>query len=273
VLAALSDPSPQVRTAAIRLSEKFAADEAIRARLATLARDQNRGVRYQLALSLGEFDGSAADKALSTLAESSDATEVYFRAAVRSSAVRHPKATEKLSTAEESPLLLAPLLEAERRRLESMPSQPTASIEPYVAALADESNPARGADVFARACALCHRLGDIGFASAPDLGTLREKPADYWLKNILDPQAAIEPKFGVHIVRMKGGRTFAGIIKSESATSLTLIQPGGLSGTILRADLEETHPAKVSLMPADFAECIGPQEMADLISFLRGGGK
>ncbi len=272
VLAALSDPSPQVRMAAIRLSEKFAANETICARLATLVHDQTRGVRYQLALSLGEFDGPAADAVLSALAESSDASEAYFRAAVRSSAVRHPQAMEKLGAAEESPLLLAPLLEDERRRLENMPSQAPASIEPYVAALAGESNPARGAEVFARACALCHRVGDIGFATAPDLGALREKPADYWLKNILDPQAAMEPKFGVHIVQMKGGRTFAGIIKSESATSLTLIQPGGLSGTILRADVEEMHPAKVSLMPADLGERIDPQEMVDLISFLRGGG-
>ncbi|MEO8353098.1 MAG: PVC-type heme-binding CxxCH protein, partial [Chthoniobacteraceae bacterium] len=272
VLAALADPSSHVRTAAIRLAEQFSNDEAIRALLVSLVHDQARGVRYQLALSLGELDGAAAAAGLSALADSPDATEIYFRAAVRSSAARHPAATEKLGTVEESPLLLAPLLDDERHRLETMPSPPLASIEPYVAALAGESNPARGAEVFARACALCHRVGEIGFATAPDLGALREKPADYWLKNILDPQAAIEPRFGVHIIQMKGGRLFAGIIKSESATSLTLIQPGGLSGTILRADVEETHPVKVSLMPADLGRSIDPQEMADLISFLRGGG-
>ena len=71
----------------------------------------------------------------------------------------------------------------------------------------------RGAEVFARACALCHAFAGIGFDIGPNLSTLRDKPVDYWLKNILDPNAAIEPRFISYIVEAKDGRTFTALMQ------------------------------------------------------------
>jgi putative heme-binding domain-containing protein len=143
----------------------------------------------------------------------------------------------------------------------------------YQVALSFQGDTGRGGIVFNRSCALCHALNSLGFDVGPDLATLRDKPADYWLQNILAPDAVVEPKFISHTVEMKDGRVFAGVIKSETATSLTLLQPGALTGTILKADAKQIQPSKVSLMPSDLEKSITTQDMADLIAFLKGGSK
>ena len=119
--------------------------------------------------------------------------------------------------------------------------------------------------------ALCHAFGGIGFDIGPNLAPLRDKPMDDWLKHILDPSAAIEPRFISYIVAANDGRTFTALIQSETATSLTLAQPGGISATLLRTEVREVQPSKMSLMPEGFEETIAPQEMADLLAFLRTG--
>ena len=88
---------------------------------------------------------------------------------------------------------------------------------------------------------------------------------------ILDPSAAIEPRFVSHIVAAKDGRTFIALIRAETATSLTLAQPGGLVATLLRTDAREVLGSKMSLMPEGLEETISPQDMADLLAFLRAG--
>ena len=109
----------------------------------------------------------------------------------------------------------------------------------------------------------------MGFDVGPNLAPLHDKPPDYLLKNILDPNAAIEPRFIAEVVELKDGRAIAAIIAAESATSLTLKQSGGAGGTVLRGDVRAVHASKISLMPEDFERSITPQEMADLIAFLR----
>jgi putative heme-binding domain-containing protein len=98
---------------------------------------------------------------------------------------------------------------------------------------------------------------------------LWDKPADYWVKNILDPSAAIEPRFTASILELSDGSRIAGIISSETATSLTLVQPGGIGGTLLRSEIRRVSPASSSLMPEDFEKSIPPAEMADLVAYLR----
>jgi putative heme-binding domain-containing protein len=131
----------------------------------------------------------------------------------------------------------------------------------------------RGAEVFNRACALCHKQGDLGFDVGPLLQPLRDKPQDYLVKNILDPNAAIEPRFVASILELTDGSTITGLIKSETATSITVAQPGGTGGTLLRGEIRHVTPAKSSMMPENFEKTISATEMADLLAFLRAGVK
>jgi putative heme-binding domain-containing protein len=59
------------------------------------------------------------------------------------------------------------------------------------------------------------------------------------------------------------------VVKAETATSFTLASPGGVVETILRADVKSRKPAPLSLMPEGIESGLRPQDLADLIAFLR----
>lgn len=277
-LAGLNDIDPRVRQQSARLAERFLATEAegaeeVRNKLAALARDEDRGVRYQVALSLGEWANPKAAEALGILFASRDEDLPYFKAALQSSAGRFPELMKAAAPASTSPLLLAPATQTELARLATTSIDRKAVLSDYQIALKLSGHADRGKLAFAKACALCHSVDGTGFVVGPDLTTLRAKPADYWLQNILAPDAVVEPKFISHTVQLNDGRIFAGIIKADTSTSITLLQPGGLAGTILKTDVKQITPCKVSLMPSDLEKSISTQEMADLIAFLTNGSQ
>jgi putative heme-binding domain-containing protein len=100
---------------------------------------------------------------------------------------------------------------------------------------------------------------------------LRDKDVDYFLKNILDPNAVVEPRFVAYNVELKDERSMLGIIKTENASGLTLVMGGGQTETLARADVKEIRASSLSLMPAGLEEAIAPVEMADLIAYLKAG--
>jgi putative membrane-bound dehydrogenase-like protein len=86
----LADPDPNVRRHALRLSERhFATNPELTAVAMKLADDPNAGVRYQLALSLGEWDDGRLAPVLARLAASAP-EDPWMRAAVLSSSVKRP---------------------------------------------------------------------------------------------------------------------------------------------------------------------------------------
>ena len=78
---ALEDSHPEVRVHAVRLSEAF---PELAARLARMVGDSSLRVRFQLALSLGEFSGPGVVRALAGLARDHSG-DPWFRMAVLSS--------------------------------------------------------------------------------------------------------------------------------------------------------------------------------------------
>jgi len=86
VLHALSDGEPRVREHGLRLAERFAKSEPkLLDRLAKMTDDTDLRVRYQLAFSLGEFQGEDVTRALMRLIRT-DGKDAWFRLAILSSA-------------------------------------------------------------------------------------------------------------------------------------------------------------------------------------------
>jgi len=128
---------------------------------------------------------------------------------------------------------------------------------------------AKGAEVFAQNCANCHALRGAGQALGPDLAAFRDKPVGDFLVAILDPSAAIEPRFIAYQIETRDDRSLTGVILAETATSLTLGQAGGAKEILLRSNLKEIRASRLSLMPEGFENTITPQQMADLIAWLK----
>ncbi len=142
-------------------------------------------------------------------------------------------------------------------------------IAKYGQVLINTGNSAAGAEVFSRACASCHSLRGQGFVVGPNLAALRDKDTSYWLKNILDPNAAIEPRYVNYEIETRDGRSLSGIVQAETSSSLTLIQAGGINEKIVRNEIAEIRALSLSLMPEGLEEAITPAEMCDLLVYVR----
>jgi putative membrane-bound dehydrogenase-like protein len=129
----------------------------------------------------------------------------------------------------------------------------------------------KGAELFDRNCASCHALHGLGHDVGPSLAALHDKEPEYWLKNILDPNAVIEPRFVAYNIETKDGRSLSGVIQAETSTALTLVQGGGAAETILRSAIQEIRASGLSLMPEGLEQNLTPQDLADLIAFAKQG--
>jgi putative heme-binding domain-containing protein len=90
VEAHLSDADPRVRRNAVRLAEGLLGKNAeVAGAVLKLVGDQDAAVRYQVALSLGEWDDPRVPGALAKIAAAAEVGDVWTRAAVMTAAGRH----------------------------------------------------------------------------------------------------------------------------------------------------------------------------------------
>ncbi len=85
----------------------------------------------------------------------------------------------------------------------------------------------------------------------------------------MDPNRYIQPDYVQYIIIDKNGRTHAGMISEQNATSLTLKRAKNETETILRQNIEEIIDTKKSLMPEGLEKNLTKQDLADLITFLK----
>ncbi len=139
----------------------------------------------------------------------------------------------------------------------------------YQAAVTLPSDLERGRAVFAKTCATCHRVGDVGVNVGADISDTRTKTAEQLLMNILDPNKVVDGNYFGYTLIDTEGRVHTGIITAETASSVTLRQAEGKNVTFLRRDIEELASTGLSLMPVGLEKNIDVQQMADLIGYLK----
>src|SRR5204863_993186 len=120
--------------------------------------------------------------------------------------------------------------------------------------------PERGAEHFDKNCSSCHAWRGHGHAVGPNLGEFAGKSVNDFLVAVLDPNAAINPNFLAYNLETKDGRSLTGIVRGETASSLTLVQGGGIVDKILRSDIQEIRASHLSLMPEGLEQSLAPQD-------------
>ncbi|HKA06928.1 MAG TPA: HEAT repeat domain-containing protein, partial [Gemmataceae bacterium] len=119
-------------------------------------------------------------------------------------------------------------------------------------------------------CIACHTIGYVGGKIGPDLtrigGIRNERDL---LESILFPSASFVRSYEPIIVRTKDGQSFSGVPKKEAPDEIVLILAADKEVRILRDDIEDVQPGKVSIMPAGLDKQLTRQELEDLIAFLK----
>jgi putative membrane-bound dehydrogenase-like protein len=141
-------------------------------------------------------------------------------------------------------------------------------IDDYKAALALTGDTSRGKAVFAKSCAACHVLDEVGHAVGPDLAALINKSPSYLLSEILDPSRNLDSRYSEYQALTKDERTISGILAAENASGITLRGQQGKDETILRTDLQSLRGTAKSLMPEGLEKEVSKQDAADLIAYL-----
>jgi putative heme-binding domain-containing protein len=135
----------------------------------------------------------------------------------------------------------------------------------------------QGRYYFAQAgCYKCHRLAAEGGIVGPDLtGVGRRFSQRDLLESILDPDKEISDQYLQQQFVIDDGRTVIGRVVNLSGDSMSvmtnMLEPGNLTG-IRRQEVREIRPASTSMMPSGLLDTFSPEEIADLLAYLRSGG-
>jgi putative membrane-bound dehydrogenase-like protein len=160
--------------------------------------------------------------------------------------------------------------DAARAILEEKPGEREAVLKRFDRSLDMTGDVARGEQVFTRVCAKCHKMNGAGADVGPDLGTVRNRPASLLLADILLPSRSIAAGYEAYVVERISGGIETGVLHAQSPEAIILRREEGKETIIPRQDIKEMTLLTLSLMPADLEAQLDPQQMADLIAFIRG---
>lgn len=139
----------------------------------------------------------------------------------------------------------------------------------YQGALTLRGDSRRGAVVFRKICINCHKVKDEGHEVGPQLASITNKTKEALLTSILDPNASVDAKYLNYSIITDDGRSFSGKLETETGSSITLLAAEGKRTTVLRRDIEVLQASTKSVMPEGLERDLKPQDLADLIQFVR----
>ncbi len=139
----------------------------------------------------------------------------------------------------------------------------------YRKALAREGDREKGKALFVKTCATCHRAENQGIDVGPNLATVSGRTPEDLLIHILDPNREVNPIYVNYTLETSDGRILTGMIAEESANVVTLKRAEGASDTVHRARIESIASTGQSLMPEGLEKSLDPQNIADVIAYLR----
>ncbi|EMI17936.1 membrane-bound dehydrogenase domain protein [Rhodopirellula maiorica SM1] len=132
-----------------------------------------------------------------------------------------------------------------------------------------QANASRGSDLFRKHCATCHRFKGTGNEVGPELEALASKPVEFFLQEILDPSRNMDTRYATYVALTDSGRIVTGLLAAESGSAITLRLQEAKEETLQRSELEDFRSNQTSLMPEGFEKSLDPQQMADLIHYIR----
>ncbi|MEY2881841.1 MAG: hypothetical protein RLZZ15_4221, partial [Verrucomicrobiota bacterium] len=126
-----------------------------------------------------------------------------------------------------------------------------------------------GRAVFERACASCHAMDATAAAGklGPNLNGTWRNGLEYFLENIVDPNAVVGTDYQLNLVTKRDGTVVSGMIEKESDTAL-LVRTMTETVNVPKADIKSREVTTQSLMPAGLLEALPPREAVELLLFL-----
>ena len=139
-------------------------------------------------------------------------------------------------------------------------------LRPRAIAGADAS---RGRQLYEANCGKCHKLFGVGGNIGPDITGANRTKVDYWLENILDPNALIGKAYQTTRFLTADGRVVSGVVLAENDDAVT-VQTATEKVVIPGDEIEARSLSNVSLMPEGQLEPMKDLEVLSLFKYLMG---
>ncbi len=136
---------------------------------------------------------------------------------------------------------------------------------------------AQGRKVFsAAACFTCHRFGNAGGMTGPDLTLAggRYSPHDF-LDQIINPSKVINEQFAPIIVTKNNGDVFTGVVVNLGGDRVSIntdLSDPSQQVSIDRKEVKSIELSKISPMPPMLLNMLTQDEILDLVAYVLSGG-
>ena len=113
-------------------------------------------------------------------------------------------------------------------------------------------------------------MGCLGGRVGPDLTSIGQIRTERdLLESIVYPSASFVRSFEPYIIRTKSDDEYNGVLRHDAPDEILLATGPTTEVRIARSDIVEMRPGTVSVMPAGLDQQLSPQELADLVAFLK----
>jgi putative heme-binding domain-containing protein len=146
------------------------------------------------------------------------------------------------------------------------------SVKQYIHAVTKKTGRSKkGRMVFIQNCAVCHQIGEASGGSdfGPNLATVSGWDKSRIITNVVLPNKSIAKGYSVQLIKLKDGKVRQEVISNRTSNAITVRDVQGSETTIDRSRIKSIKSRHTSPMPTDFKEKITPQEMADLVVFIK----
>lgn len=144
-----------------------------------------------------------------------------------------------------------------------------------ILALLPQADIRRGLRVFqspAASCLACHRRAYLGGQIGPDLNRIGDARSERdLLESILFPSLTFVRNYEPVSIVTTDGLVHNGIIREETDDDVTVQLDAKKSVRIPLAEIDERHTGTTSVMPAGLEKQLSPQDLADLVKYLKEG--
>jgi quinoprotein glucose dehydrogenase len=139
--------------------------------------------------------------------------------------------------------------------------------------LAQGGDPWTGLGLFFREsskCSTCHSVAGRGSSFGPPLTLTSSSPTlDSQIESILSPSKVVNARYSATRLTLRDGRRFVGIVTAKDDKSLRMKEASGREVRVARELIDHEEGEQNSVMPSHISLDLTPDEIVDLVSFLR----
>lgn len=140
--------------------------------------------------------------------------------------------------------------------------------------VADKGDAKRGRDLYLNtkllACASCHTMEGVGGRVGPDLTRVWDtQTLEKLLESMVEPSKEIKEGYQTFRVTTASGQVVLGLKITETKEEVVIRDANGRDIRVLKEDVDEIGPTKLSLMPEDAVARLSYDQFIDVLAFLK----